>query len=60
MMRAIMIDFEVMKDGEVVETGATTIFGGATHADLLISALENLQKKFSDCNVYARSVAELN
>lgn len=55
-----MIDFEVLKDGELIETGGTTIFGGATHADLLISALENLQKKFKDCSVYARSVNELN
>lgn len=60
MMRAIMFDYVVLKQGVEVDKGTVTFFSGAPHGDLFVQGLRNLRKKYRKCTVRGNNIRDLN
>lgn len=59
MMRAILVEYEVFKDGEIVDTGITTLFSNYGYNKLLRKLLKGLREQYKVSSVYAKRIVKL-
>lgn len=58
-MKAILVSYEVFKEGELVKSDCSTYFSGCGYGKLFKRLLKQLRKDNPGCNVYAKSVMKL-